>query len=470
MTSQGEPSSTSFTSQNQDISTYPYPSPYGGEVDEADGDLSRMDDSGEFDEQEFEQPPKLSGPSLAAAARSGEGKEGQTTWASLESPFEKLKREVDSDFSFAEGASPISADGYQKMQVEKARDERHSSDDNKQMPRTTPRKAGGSNLAAQVLRSQHEQQKKSARKVHATPKRGTTNQGNPFANGKEVHSVRKDNPQRWNGIADLRKTPLAKIKADSRKGKEIAIEDGGDDFNDSLAWPEGMSPPVTKRIPVPQSRYIKTPAKEAAQLVVDDLLRTVEGASPAMRRKLLQDKDLFVKQKSRAGMAMGGLASTPLKKGAQKGRKSLPTPPTVTKRQTRGGPNSNSPAGISSSRLLDEDEDGLTYNDLAMGEEEEVSPDLGTGLSRLALTQSSASIDKLLEVNDDDDDSSGEEESDSDSEEDLPRSSTRPGASRSHVGNGSDYPTGSSLVSNSRSIDQDTLFGIRDPNVNNNNR
>ena len=296
------------------------------------------------------------------------------------------------------------------------------------------------------------------------------NRGNPFT-AKKAESVQRD---RWNGIADLRKTPLAKVQGERRSGKEaVGKGSAGDDSIDSLAWPPGMSPPVTMQFSVPRSKYSKTPAKEAAQLVVDGLLKTVEDASPATRQWMQQEREM---QRGQAGRlpAMragpGGLVSTPLKRGIQKGRKSLPTPPTVTKRA--GGNQgsrweaqaADSPTGMSSARLLDEDEDG---DDLLRGGEEGdedndyVDPDLGTGLSRIALSQTSASIDKLLQVNPDDEDSSGDDdESESDEEDDALR---RPAASGAHLHSGGDYPTASSLSSNSRSIDQDTLFGIRDP-------
>jgi DASH complex subunit ASK1 len=373
-------------------------------------------------EGDFE-PPKLSEASRAATERlrpSEEEGSGRKAWENVESPFEKLKREVD------RGAA-------------------------------TPRKAGGSKLATQVLRNQHEQSR-SARKVQATPRRGGTATANPFAlNGMDIQSAKQ--VDRWNGIADLRKTPLAKVKGGILKGKQTAMQNTVDDSIGSLDWPPGMSPPVTMQFSVPQKKYMKTPAKAAAQLAVDDLLRTIEGASPATRRNLIQRIGADSHSLRGTGSPVN-LTSTPLKRGPLKGRKSLPTPPTVTKRiggtakLTRGVQDTQSPATSSSARLLDEDEDGIDPDE---------DDDLGTGLSKLGLTQTSAGIDKLLQGGtEDDEDSEEEDESDSDDEEAMPASSQIPTVRANK--NGSDYPTGSSLASNSRSIDQDTLFGIRDPN------
>ncbi|KAE8209273.1 hypothetical protein CF327_g6720 [Tilletia walkeri] len=51
-----------------------------------------------------------------------------------------------------------------------------------------------------------------------------------------------------------------------------------DDEGDSLPPLLGMSPPRTLQFSVPQSRYLNTPAKEAARLMVDDVLRTIDGS------------------------------------------------------------------------------------------------------------------------------------------------------------------------------------------------
>ena len=111
----------------------------------------------------------------------------------------------------------------------------------------------------------------------------------------------------WNGIADLRTTPL-----------RPAPRDDSDDM--SLAMPEGMSPPVTMQFSMPQSKYLKTPAKEAARRVVNDLLKSVGGDDGDMS---LGDVSPSARRKSVVG--------TPLVKDTMRRRDSLPTPPTITK-------------------------------------------------------------------------------------------------------------------------------------------
>lgn len=69
---------------------------------------------------------------------------------------------------------------------------------------------------------------------------------------------------KWDGIADLRATPLGSAGSPVRLGKRKA-----------------SSPPVTMQFSMPRSKWLKTPAKEAARLVVDELLRTAERHGPS---------------------------------------------------------------------------------------------------------------------------------------------------------------------------------------------
>ncbi|PWZ01048.1 LOW QUALITY PROTEIN: hypothetical protein BCV70DRAFT_226124 [Testicularia cyperi] len=170
---------------------------------------------------------------------------------------------------------------------------------------STPKKGA---LLQKVLNSEHKRNKGrvSYTKIQATPI-SSSGKSNPFA----PPSVRM-----WDGIVDLRKTPLtvkmnkskagssstnphkgvrsSKATKTSRSNKEnrttrdLDEDDGSDGFEsgsdpESLGWPEGMSPPVTMQFSVPQSKYAQTPAKEAAKMMVDDLLRSVGAFSPAPR-------------------------------------------------------------------------------------------------------------------------------------------------------------------------------------------
>lgn len=102
---------------------------------------------------------------------------------------------------------------------------------------------------------------------------------NPFA---------KDN-QQWNGIADLRNTPLnPKIRRPPSAKKAIPPPPGTNfDITDTFEdEPEedpalGMSPPVTMNFGVPGKNFSRTPAKEATKLIIDDLMKEMSGLSPS---------------------------------------------------------------------------------------------------------------------------------------------------------------------------------------------
>ncbi|CEH15725.1 dash complex subunit ask1 [Ceraceosorus bombacis] len=122
---------------------------------------------------------------------------------------------------------------------------------------------------------------------------------------------------------------------------------------------------------------------------------------------------------------------------------------------------------VSAARLLDEDEGGLGE---VQEDEEDEPADLGTGLSRIALTHGADGVDKLLLPADD-------EESDSDSLSSSEESDGAPTAAGGRQAGGvTGDPSGqysvsgwtassmaSSGSSRARTIDQDTLFGIRPP-------
>ena len=51
-------------------------------------------------------------------------------------------------------------------------------------------------------------------------------------------------------------------------------EDEDDDIDAATGMPRGASPPKTMSFHIPQSRLLKTPAKEASKRIVDDILDT----------------------------------------------------------------------------------------------------------------------------------------------------------------------------------------------------
>ncbi|SPO40835.1 uncharacterized protein PSFLO_06317 [Pseudozyma flocculosa] len=264
---------------------------------------------------------------------------------------------------------------------------------------TTPRSRGP--LLNKVLNS--EQRKRDAGgsgrrprdslpRFEVTP-RGSSSASNPFAQPASV--------KMWNGIVDLRKTPLTsrmqKSKgsagnngggASGNRGKEPSRRDNGSEWdsaeedgedNNSYAWPAGMSPPMTMQFSVPQSKYAKTPAKEAAKLMVEDLLksvgatRSVGQANPRAPASASTSKGRANSSRETPGQPRGNSAApgsaastassshppragsarpagpvdTPLQRskreakavdraaaaaGRHRRRDSMPTPPTLTKR------------------------------------------------------------------------------------------------------------------------------------------
>lgn len=213
---------------------------------------------------------------------------------------------------------------------------------------------------------------------------------NPFATG--------DTVRMWNGIADLRRTPLRAERAPR------ATDD--DDEDTSLALPEGMSPPVTMQFSVPPSTYLKTPAREAARRVVDDLLRSVGGADAdaSAGETSLRPPASATRRKS--------VVETPLTKrraSTHQRRDSLPTPPTITKVYPAPGESGRTEVTMHSraGQLLDEGE----------GFPPELAPSPATKPSTL---------DEMLSVEDDDEEPEA------------------PAPSAGH----------------SRSIEDDTLFGL----------
>lgn len=214
-----------------------------------------------------------------------------------------------------------------------------------------------------------------------------------------------DRPRlRGDGIADLRHTPL--------RGRAHGMDQGEDD---SLAWPDDMSPPVTVQMSVPRSRHSIAPQPSAR--LVDDVLRSAESA-----------RDRSARRQSVVG--------TPL---VRRGRRdSLPTPPTITKVQAP--PSGNTSGKSAAARLMDEDE-GLGMEPEAVG----VRPS-----PRVSLIP--GAIERMLE--------SDEESDDDDSDDDEVPPPPPPG----HTGP-LRAPDGghshSSAGITSRSIEDDTLFGVR---------
>lgn len=447
-------------------------------------------------------PPRLSNASQkavgkreaeAAKARTAAGNrhnDVDASWAALESPFERLRMEVQADRDASMSQAEVLLAKHRANRAAREQSllaEGEPPTTSKPAPNDegistrSPAKirAGPSKLLTKVLNA--EQRKVDSRADGDSP-------------GKALSlRSRLGGDDEWDGIADLRKTPRHgpsgkgsksqrhRSKKASDKNVHKEWEDNDDD--DSFAWPAGMSPPVTMQFSVPKSKYAKTPAKEAARLLVDDLLRTAEAGPGTLRRErerkaALQPNDSAVKRTSAVG--------TPLKKGPlgriadgpQKRRDSMPTPPTLTKYGSDSRPaKSSTPAAVQtasndspalgsataankrSAMLLDEGEDE--------GE--------ATGLPELGTASATPDLDSLLEIDykegdDEDDDEESESDSESDDEDEMGRQDlqdSNTGRSISKLSTFSASRSGWSSTSEASSarrgaasLDNDTLFGV----------
>ena len=232
-----------------------------------------------------------------------------------------------------------------------------------------------------------------------------------------VHSSNTpDRPRlRDDGIADLRDTPL--------RGRSHGMDQGADD---SLAWPDDMSPPVTVQMSVPRSR--RSIAQPSA-LLVDDVLRSAESTRDRSARR-------------------PSIVGTPL---VRRGRRdSLPTPPTITKVQAP--PSGNTSGKSAAARLMDEDE--------GLGMDVDVLPStltkgtlehepVGVRPSpRVSLIP--GAIERMLQSDDESDDDDSD-----DDEVPPPPGHTGP----LHAPDGGHSHSSAGITSHS--IEDDTLFGVR---------
>ncbi|KAL8701331.1 MAG: hypothetical protein Q9201_004971 [Fulgogasparrea decipioides] len=126
--------------------------------------------------------------------------------------------------------------------------------------------------------------------------------GTPAAAGrrKQVPGVSVLTPARGKkGMTPMRKP------SDKTSGKDVVkdIWDSDSDDDDSEGLAGGMSPPKTMQFHVPQSRLLRTPAREASKKIVQDLLLTAGGnvtdefedeSSPSVvKRAGMEEDDTF---------------------------------------------------------------------------------------------------------------------------------------------------------------------------------
>lgn len=305
--------------------------------------------------------------------RRGDGKEDDgngelyddagTSWAAMESPFERLKKEIaqhapsgEQSMSQAEialaRAARARADAKRKQREEDGvRGDTNDRDVDAAVDETADDFAAKARLALDDddVADGTPPPPRSPAKLRATPRLL-----HRVLQSEQSKANTRQGSAKWDGVADLTKTPLrGGGGGGSRKGRSVAPApqsssshaplDAADTSSDSsLAWPPpGMSPPVTMQFSVPRSRFAKTPAKEAAKMLMDDLLRTAEAGPETARREMerrRRHQQQAAGERLQAGPTAGSSTTqaTPLKKGplgrVRGGRRdSMPTPPTITR-------------------------------------------------------------------------------------------------------------------------------------------
>ena len=314
-----------------------------------DSDASFLGDDSLLADDSLYKSMRTARASSPPRAHNDRGEPGEPKWADIESPFDRARREIQEkmaaqnreDHSAREASATQTrrtagndlARGIANLGVS-ARgkgDPDESSSDIATPPQITSR--ARPSLRDTLLRG----------KVAATPKSGSKHAGrNPFAPESGRQAADAATPRdaaKWNGIADLRKTPLS--TAHERGSRDAAGADST--LGSMVSHGLDRSPPVTMQFSIPRSKYLQTPAKEAARMVVDDLLRTAGGSRISPRTAFKQRQAAASAQasgaSSRAGVAgapavRSAILGTPLKLDAKKDRnrrrESMPTPPTVT--------------------------------------------------------------------------------------------------------------------------------------------
>ncbi len=246
--------------------------------------------------------------STPLAAKSGRlAIEQDASWASsMESPFDRLDRKMREELRIGDEdvssqPTPSLPEGYTYASSRGAGHEEEEYEEEPSVlisrrdwdvsgvpsrsgvPTATATKSKSATpkpLVQNILKANAQGSTKSPRRPHSSQ--------NPFASAEPSTSKAIPTSNAWNGIADLRNTPLnPKIKRPSAgPGSASRIfDDDFDDSEDDLTMGLGMSPPVTMNFTLPPRNLAKTPAKEAAKLVLDHFMREVGGGgtpSPQM--------------------------------------------------------------------------------------------------------------------------------------------------------------------------------------------
>lgn len=261
-----------------------------------------VDRHGRDDAGEAEKP----GPSSAARHFHA----GNASWAdemsSMETPYARLERKMNSvldnheGMSSTTGGSTINAmEDASVGSISRGREEEDTPRAERAYQRQTYETPEGLDEEPSVLinrsdRPQSDLQPSQSR-TRATPEKQKSSMGTPRAKHNPFSPAHPTTSKAWNGIADLRSTPLnpkmrsveSSVGGTARRLDPTSKLPAGDDSfqsDDSLDHQDlpgrGETPPVTMNFSLPTRSIAKTPAKDAARAVIRDLMEM--GDSPAM--------------------------------------------------------------------------------------------------------------------------------------------------------------------------------------------
>ncbi|MCJ1396299.1 DASH complex subunit ask1 [Xylographa bjoerkii] len=139
---------------------------------------------------------------------------------------------------------------------------------------------------------------------HARQAPPTELDSSPIAPPPEVRAEIFDTPARAKRVPGV--SVLTPARSNINKGLSKDVDKGivwDSDSDDEDGMPQGMSPPKTMQFYIPQSRLLKTPAREASKRIVEGLLMTAGGDvteemeeedSPSLvKRGALLEEDTF---------------------------------------------------------------------------------------------------------------------------------------------------------------------------------
>ncbi len=249
--------------------------------------------------------------------KNGQERPSEPSWASpMESPFDRIDQKLnvlkigqhdEVDLS-SQQETPSVPEGYSRQQASYSMGQMEEYDEEPSVlinRRDWDRSQGRSSAVAAPIASARAKDaatpKPPARALadahaqpphKASPRRPHASQ-NPFVNAAASSSKTGASTAApaWNGIVDMRNTPLNPRMKKLSTGPPTSSrpfdlhDDTMDETDDEMMADLGMSPPVTMNFTMPQRNLTKTPAKEASKLILTDLMRQVgvgEEPSPQM--------------------------------------------------------------------------------------------------------------------------------------------------------------------------------------------